>query len=238
MSEGQNSTSTRSVDRAIDILECFSEGNTDLRVTDIARKLGLSKATVYRILRTLDARGYVSQNPENEKYRLGVQTLRLSRTFLSGLDFRRVALPYMKVVRDTLNESVNLFVSNGERRVVVERLESTEPLRRILRIGDELPLNRGAAGKIFLAFDGANHPDADAAELEQIRLKGYAISHGERALSASSVAVPLFNHTGKVAAVLAIAGPTVRFQEPALSRYIPVVVSNGAAISKELGHRA
>lgn len=233
-SEGPNNT--RSVERAVDILECFSEGSPDLRVTDIAKMVGLSKATVYRILRTLDARGYVEQNPESEKYRLGVQTLRLSKVFLSGLDFRRVALPYMKVVRDALNESVNLFVSNGTSRVVVERLESNEPFQRILKIGDELPLTKGAAGKIFMAFGEVNCPEADEAELEMIRQQGYAVSHGERQQGASSVAVPVFNHAGKIIASLAIAGPTIRFREPALSQYVAVVVENGKAISRGLGY--
>lgn len=234
VSEGANNT--RSVERAVDILECFSEVNTDLRVTDIAKMLGLSKATVYRILRTLDARGYVEQNPESEKYRLGVQTLRLSKVFLSGLDFRRTALPYMQVVRDALNESVNLFVSNGTSRIVVERLESNEPFQRTLKIGDELPLTKGAAGKIFLAFGEATCPDADNDELETIRQRGYAVSHGERQQGASSVAVPVIDHAGKTIAVLAIAGPTIRFREPALSQYVSVVVANGKAISRALGY--
>lgn len=234
VSEGPNNT--RSVERAINILECFSEGSPDLRVTDIAKMVGLSKATVYRILRTLDARGYVEQNRESERYRLGVQTLRLSKVFLSGLDFRRVALPYMKIVRDRLNESVNLFVSNGTSRVVVERLESNEPFQRILKIGDELPLTKGAAGKIFLAFGEASAPDVDETELETIRQQGYAVSHGERQQGASSVAVPVFNHAAKVIAVLAVAGPTMRFREPALSQYVSVVMENGKAVSRALGY--
>lgn len=227
---------TRTIERAFEILECFDEEHYELGISEIAKMSALSKATTYRILKTLEGKGYIVQDTVNSKYRLGVRVLRLSKLFLSSLDFRRVALPYMQNIRDLLNESVNLYVSNGTKRICIERLESTHPLRRVLKIGDELPLERGAAGIVLLAFGAGSCLSMDESKLATIREKGYAVSHGERAESASSVAAPIFDHRGKIIATLAIAGPTSRFDEIRLPEYISVVVSNAKSISRDLGY--
>ncbi len=228
---------TRSIERALDILECFSERQTELRIAEICKMVGLSKSTTHRTVATLENRGYLIQNEETGKYRLGVKTLTAGKAFLSGLDFRALALPHMRLIRDALNESVNLYVTNGTSRVVVERLESNEPLRRVLKIGDELPIDKGAAGKVFLAFNPALKPDAgiNPDELAEIRRNLFSVSHGERASDASSVAAPIFDHKAKVVAVLAIAGPTIRFVEPNLPRYIAMLCEAAESISRALG---
>lgn len=228
---------TRTIERAFEILECFDEEHYELGISEIAKMSALSKATIYRIIKTLEGKGYIIQDPVTSKYRLGVQVLRLSKLFLAGLDFRRVALPYMENIRDVLNESVNLYVSNGKKRICIERMESTHPLRRVLKIGDELPLERGAAGRILLAFGTRGNLAVEESQLAGIREKGYAVSHGERAESASSVAAPILDHRGTIIAALAIAGPTYRFDETALPQYISVVVRNAQAISSDLGYR-
>ena len=233
----ERSNYTRSIERALDILECFSEKNTELRIADICKSVGLSKSTVHRTMATMENRGYLSQSLENGKYRLGVKTLSAGKAFLAGLDFRALALPYMRTIRDTINESVNLYVTNGSKRVVIERLESDEPLRRVLKIGDELPLDRGAAGKVFLAFNPKLQEFAqiDPAVIAEIRRQHYAVSHGERESDAASVAVPLFDHQAKVIAVLAVSGPSIRFKEPQLSSYISILRESSEAISSALG---
>ena len=83
---------TRSIERALDILECFSERNTELRIADICKMVGLSKSTTHRTMATLENRGYLIQNQETGKYRLGVKTLAAGKAFLAGLDFRALAL--------------------------------------------------------------------------------------------------------------------------------------------------
>lgn len=225
---------TRTIERAFEILECFDEEHYELGISEIAKMSLLSKATTYRIIKTLESKGYIIQDVASSKYRLGVRVLRLSKLFLSSLDFRRVALPYMQIIKDELNESVNLYVSNGQKRICVERIESTQPLRRVLRIGDELPLEKGAAGSVLIAFGDSSE---DESKFATIRKNGYAVSHGERAESASSVAAPIFDHRGKIVAALAIAGPTYRFDEKVLPNYISVVVENAYSISRELGYR-
>ena len=228
---------TRAVERALEIIECFTEENYELGISDIAKKVALSKATTYRIIKTMEAKGYVVQEPVTQKYRLGPRVLRLSSLFLTGLDFRRIALPYMHKVRDLLNESVNLFIASGMNRICIERIECTQPLRRVLKVGDSFPLERGAAGKVLLAFGAGTGQAGDANELAVIRRQGYAVTHGDRADGASSVAAPIFDHRGEIVAAFAISGPTARYQEPMLKEYISVVVENAKATSRDLGYQ-
>ena len=228
---------TRSIERALDILECFSERNTELRIVEICKMVGLSKSTTHRTMSTLENRGYLIQDQETGKYRLGVKTLAAGKSFLAGLDFRALALPYMRSIRDATGESVNLFVTNGTTRVLIERTESVEPLRRVLKIGDELPLDRGAAGKVFLAFKPELMPASPLKPetLKAIRENLYALSHGERASDASSVAAPIFDHKARLIAVLALSGPTLRFVEPRLPEFIQSICEAATSISHSLG---
>ena len=228
---------TRSIERALDILECFTERSTELRIVDICPMVGLSKSTTHRTMATLENRGYLIQDQETGKYRLGVKTLSAGKAFLAGLDFRSLALPHMRSIRDITGESVNLFVTNGVNRVLIERIESVEPLRRVLKIGDELPLERGAAGKVFLAFQPDLKPEAalNPEVAKAIREDLYAVSHGERASDASSVASPIFDHKARLIAVLALSGPTLRFVEPALTTFIKAISEAAQTISQSLG---
>lgn len=224
----------RAVDRALDILECLAKTQQVLGISELARKVDLPKATAFRIVRSLEQRHYLVQD-EQQRYRLGPAVLRLGKAFLADLDYRLVARPYMKKIRDEINESVSLYIIFGNKRLCVERIESTQGLRRVIDVGDTLPLV-GASGKVLLAFGAKSKEAVDQAECETIRQNGYAVSHGEREEGVSAVAAPLKNHDGKVVAALAISGPSFRYQGELLTKYIAVVTAAARAISRQLGY--
>jgi DNA-binding IclR family transcriptional regulator len=228
--------STRTVERALDILECFSEDNLELGVTEVAKQTALAKATVFRIMHTLKARGYLSSDEKGEKFRLGPKTIKLGKVFLAGQDFYAVARPHMRRLRDELNESVSLYIPRHDRRICVERVESTHPLRRVVNVGDDLPLDRGAAGKVLLAFGPPGPVHIEPKDAEYIRLKGYEVTHGEREPGVSAIAAPIFDHRGRLLAALAISGPTFRFGPAVLPDYIGAVVNCARSISQSLGY--
>ncbi len=228
----------RTLDRALDILECFTqESHRKLGVSDISRHVQLPKATAHRILQSLVQRGYLSWDDESKTYRLGYRALLLSTAYLDDQEYRFIALPYLRRLRDLTAQSVSLYIEQDGMRLCVERAPSREPLQQVVSVGTLLPL-KGASGKILLAFQ--HRPESDelmpAGEAEQIRHQGYAISHGERVYGVSSVAAPIRNMTGTVIAAMALAGPSFRYTEEALPSFIRLITEHAQDISQELGY--
>jgi DNA-binding IclR family transcriptional regulator len=154
-------------------------------------------------------------------------------------------------------ETISLYVLDGNDRVCIERLESPQNVRIVARLGRRLPLYAGSAGKVFLAFLPTKRCEEILAstvlvpltsktivnlptlrsELENIRQQGYAVSRGEWLLDASGVAAPIFDQSGDVTAVLAISGPGQRFADDVIARYAQVVTRQALVISLALGFR-
>lgn len=226
----------KSVDRAIDLLECFTEAKTEIGVTELAKLIGLTKPSAYRLAETLLTRGYLIKDPDRLRYQIGPKVLNLSKVFFYKVDIRTMALPHMNKIRDRFDEGVTLFMVIGDKRVCVASLESTQPLRRVISVGEGLPLGIGASGKLLVAYQGfESYQGINENELDQIRKKGYCVSHDETGNNISAVAVPIRNHLGQVIGALTMAGSSVRYSEEFISRYIPVMQQHGDSISRELG---
>lgn len=230
----------QSLDRTLDILECFTVGNPKIGLSELARAVGLPKATVYRIAETLLYRGYLIKDVTDQSYQLGYKVLNLGNVLLSNLDYRKIALPYMKKILDETNESVTLYIElNDRQRLCVERLQSTHGLSRIVNVGDVFPIDRGAPGKVLLAYKEAKDllPDyaVSATELAAVRQRGYAISHAERETGVSSVAAPIFNRHGKIVAALSISGPSFRYEGENIEKFIKLIQEATVNISQILG---
>ena len=226
----------KSVDRAMDLLECFTEERTEIGATELAKLIGLTKPSAYRLAETLLTRGYLVKNPDKLRYQIGPKVLNLSKVFFSKVDIRIMALPHMNKIRDMFDEGVSLFMIIGDRRVCVAHVESTQPLRRVITVGEALPLGIGASGKIFVAYQGFDsYQELNQQELDEIRKKGYCVSNDESGNNISAVAVPIRNHVGQVIGALTMAGSSLRYSKEFISRYIPVLQEHGNSISHELG---
>lgn len=229
--------SIRSIERAFKLLECFSAENSQIGVTELAESIGLPKATAFRIAETLEQLGYLNKNESMQAYTISAKILGLGRVFLDNLDFRTVALSYMKKIRDTLDETISLYIRVNDKRVCVERIHSSLSLRRVVTVGEEVPITRGASGRALLAFSHKNY-GVDEDLLEKVRKDGYAYSANERGEGISAVSVPLRNFKGKLVAALTISGPSFRYNTETLPRYIDLMKETSAAISAKLGFKA
>ncbi len=226
----------KSVDRAIDLLECFTTERTEIGATELAKLIGLTKPSAYRLAETLVTRGYLVKDPEKLRYQIGPKVLNLSKVFFCKVDIRTMALPHMSKIRDMFDEGVSLFMVMGDKRVCVASIESTQPLRRVIPVGEALPLGIGASGKLLVAYQGFDsYQEISPGELKQIREKGYCVSDDESGNNISAVAVPIRNHMGQVIGALTMAGPSLRYSEEFISRYIPAMQEHGNSISRELG---
>ncbi len=244
----------QAVVHALDVLEEFyAEG--ELGVTELSKRLALHKNNVFRILATLESRGYVQQNRATENYRLDTKCLQLGLRYVKHLGLLRQAKPVMQEVVKASRETVYITVMRRGSVVPVDIMESDQPVRIVSQVGEMLPLHSTAAGKIHLAFEigedlrssvvgslrahtprTITDPDTLITELGEVIKKGFALENGEYLTDVSAVAAPIRDYTGAVVGSLAISGPVYRTGTERLQReLVPLVIDAGKNISDRLG---
>lgn len=246
----------QSIQRAAAILRSFTEAEPELGVTELSRRLDLHKSTVSRILSTLQTEGLVGQNPETGKYRLGIGLISLAGVALGRLNARAAAQSYLVDLVKATQETVNVTVLDGHECVNIERAFSPQPIRYMGWIGRRTPLHCTASGKVILAHMPPEERTAvlptplrrytdktitDLAQLERsladICRDGYAIVHEEYEEGFSSIAAPIYNHQGDVAAALVVSGPTYRLQDGVIATFIAPLLEAAQNASADLGYK-
>lgn len=245
---------TEAAARVADVLLMFADGPASLGVTEIARRLGLSKAVVHRILQSLADRSFVAADPVTREYRLGPAAVALGTRVLRDLDLRRAARPVLRQLRDTTGETTTLSEATDLSRVYLDQFESPQEIKMTVELGRRHPLHAGASGRAILAFLPPDMIEQVISyglptltpvtiqsasrlrrELALVRERGYATSRGERQLGAGSVAAPVFGMEGEVAGAISVCGPVSRFDAAAVERYAPLVTAAARAVSLALG---
>lgn len=242
--------SVRAVDRALDILLCFSKTSEGLTLSEIAREVQLHKSTVHRLLSSLVAKGFVRKHPQSDKYLLGWTVLQLLNHIYQSDELSTAILPMMTRLRDMTSETVSLYIRSGTERIRIQSVESNEPVRNVATVGKTYPLYIGASGKVLLAhsaesvfeqvFQDPSIPKSLDKEdlrrqLETIRRDGYAISVQERDAGAAAIAVPVFGRNQFVAAV-SVSGPVTRFTKTKMSGQIESVRHFASLMTQLLSH--
>jgi len=247
----------QSVSHALDVLEQFTGEPDELGVTELSKRLKLHKNNVFRLLATLEARGYIEQNKVTENYRLGVRCLRLGQRFVLQMGLLRQARPVMHQVAKTSGETVSIAVLRGGSVVPLDAVEGAQPVRLVSRIGDLLPLHCTAPGKLHLAFGDeelrASLPEVleeytdrtitDVGQLgkqlEKIVESGYATDMGEQIDDVRAVAVAVRDYTRAVVGSLSVAGPAYRLTAERIEKEIvPLMLKAGRELSTRLGFEA
>ncbi|MHB9144252.1 MAG: IclR family transcriptional regulator [Symbiobacteriia bacterium] len=246
----QEKTTVRSVERALDILLCFADQPGGLGVTQVADRLGLYKSTVHRLLQALEAKGFVRRDPTSERYHLGERVLQLAASFPQSDDLPAAATPEMIRLRDETEETISLYIRDGLERVRIHKAEGLQEVRRVVQLGQRMPLYVGAASKILLAYapddirskvlDSENLPESLQRkvlekQLAQVKLQGYASSIGEREEGAAAVAAPVLDRYGQAVAALAVSGPAQRFDEGSMEHCAILVRLAAERIAQRLG---
>lgn len=247
---------SKTLTRAVQLMDCFTRDNPLLGVREVARMTGLSSSTTGRLLGSLKELGLLVQDPESRQYSLAGKVLSWAEVYTNTVDVRSVALPFIYDLQRSTGETISLYIMEGEERICVERLESQQNVRVVARVGRRLPLHAGSAGKLFLAYltpeareimltSHPLHTFTDQTMVDPVKLKeeiakikqqGYATSHGEWTIDASGVAAPIFNQRGEMIAALTISGPTQRFDEAHVIRFITSCTRTASHISRLLGY--
>ena len=200
------------LDKAVGILSFLSaEGPASL--AGVVEGTGLARPTAYRLLSALEAHGLVARR--GGRYALGLGLLgwgeRAAAVASPGLV--EAARPALMGLRDDVGESTQLYIREGDGRVCVASFERATGLRTTVAVGAVLPLDRGSAGKVLLAWaEDAGRFGVDSGVLAEVRGRGWAESVAEREEGVASVSAPVFRG-GRVVAAVGASGPIARLGE-------------------------
>lgn len=245
----------QSVDRALSILELFSNERPEIGVSDIARLLNLNKSTAFGILSTLERRGYIEQNPDNGRYRLGMKTVEIGQQKLLAFDVAQIAHPILKGLVDKVGETAHLAIYDRGEVIYIDKVECDNALSIASFIGKRNPAYCTGVGKCLLAFQTEEEIERTLngpldirtpktitdrkmlrSELASIRKNNIAHDDEEFSLGLFCFAVPVRDMKGTVCAAVSISVPTIRM-EPGKSSFFENAVSDSAkAISELLGY--
>lgn len=217
----------RSVTIALDVLDAFFK-DAEIGLSELARRVGVTKSTMHRTCGVLVARGALERTPSG-KYRLGVRLLEYGQLVTTRSALRSQALPLLVELRNAIGETVQLGVPSGGDVLYIERVEGLGALRFTTEAFRRSPVHRSSAGKAIAAFRPevaatrikrglkpfTGHtivvPQLFLEELARVRERGYAISIDEGEIGLSSIGVPIRDKPdGQVIAAISTAGPTGR----------------------------
>lgn len=248
----------KSLARGLEALQCFTPEAPELRVKDVGDELGIPIGSAYRTLATLEALGYLVQNPESKRYRLGLKVLDLGQACLAGFVFPDVALPFLEELARETGRAANMAVLDGAEIVFVARASVTRLLSVNLSVGSRLPSHCTSMGKVLLAeldpgeverlLGGSElrrytpHTITDLgtllSALADVRARGFAVSREELELHLTTVAAPVRDATGRAVAAINVAmfmapGEAAAAQEVA----VPRLLHSAQVVSSALGYR-
>jgi DNA-binding IclR family transcriptional regulator len=186
----------------------------------LVQDTGLARPTVHRLAVALEAHGLLRRDDEG-RFVLGPRAVALGRAATDAFPLRDIALPALRDLRDKTQESVQLYVRDGDQRICVASLQSPHGLRTIVNEGAALPLRAGSGGAVLL-------------ERPAVLERGWAESVGEREAGVASVSAPVLDR-GRVVAAVSVSGPIERLTRTPGKRYARAVMSAARAVEQAMG---
>ena len=213
------------VSLAFQILETLARGEKPWRVTDLALELGTSKTRVFRYLQTLLNLGYVSQESDTDRYRIGIRLAFLGNAAAMSFDIVSLSRPMLHRLRDSLQVAVVLAKVEGEKIFLIDKIDGPSLLSINALVGIPLALHCSAQGKLLVAFSeprlmedliaaglkpvtpsSITDPGRFRREIARVRSRRWATAPSETLTGLNVAAVPIFDHSGHVTATIGILG--------------------------------
>jgi len=243
----QGKSTVRSVERALDLLLCFTL-KPSWAMTELAAHVGLHKSTVHRMLATLEDKGFIERDQITERYQLGLKVWELSANLAPESDQSTMWQKEMERLRDQLGETVSIYVRSGVERIRIQSVQSHEPVRRVAPVGARFPLYAGASSKVLIAFASpieqqeiwahpswqlreGNNMETYESELLDVMEQGYAVSFEERESGVAAISVPIFDRDCGVIAALAVSGPSSRLTMESMKEFAPILQGSAKRMS-------
>ncbi len=246
---------SRTLNRLCDILNCFNQDEPVLTLTEISKRVELSKSTTFRFIEALESQGILNADSAGRGYRLGFQLIHWGTLAQASINLRNDAHPFLQELTDVTGETSILSMRFGNVGTWIEVIESRQPVKLVSRVGQSLQLHAGASSKVLLAFlpdetienilsemvltqyekNTITDPEKLRKELRAIRERGYATSIEETDKGAMGIAAPVYDHSGKIVAGIGIVAPTARIPEEKIPEYSKPVLEASRRLSRRLG---
>jgi len=245
------------LDVALNVIDKMASDQEEYHsLSSLARQFNINRSRTFRILKTLEGRGFVIYDPKTEMYRLGLKFLAISKNIRNRLNLRKEAEEVLKDLAASTGDTSYLIVVSGNSAIVVDRYSGDNMLQLAAPIGARLPMYTGAAPKILLAFMPEEQRerminDMDLSSytpntitnkvslrktLAEIRKQGFAVDEQDFEIGAFAFGAPVFDHEGKIVAGVSITTPTARCSPERRTELIPLVIEAARKLSEKLGY--
>lgn len=245
------------VAKALEVLEAF-QTKEEMTLEEVCRATDLPRSTTFRILSTLEARGYVERGSEERRYKLALKLLTVSQSLLEQNPVRRLARPHMSRLSHLYGETINLGVLSGPDVVYIDIIDSHRPFRVTEAPGSRSPVYVTALGKAIAAHlpgpqlerlisqqsfapltaNTITDPARFRAEVERVAQQGYAVDDGEGEAGVRCIAAPIRGADGFAVASISLSAPAVRFTDCEVLPVAQRIKGACLEISRSLGFRA
>ena len=242
--------------RGLQLLASFTRESPEQTGAELSRKLDLPRASVFRLLQTLEQLGYVERAGDTTRYKLGIGVLRLGFEYLASMELTEYARPVLDELCSITGLSAHLAVRDGREVVIVAKATGRSVMFNSIQVGARLPAHATVLGRVLLgglsmADLSELYPDqalpaysaqtptsltALKALIDADVQRGYGISQGGYEAGISTVAAPVFDENGRVKAVVNVTIAANRIDPPELAALIPQVLQAAAKLSQRLNH--
>ncbi|NBW77708.1 MAG: IclR family transcriptional regulator [Betaproteobacteria bacterium] len=242
--------------RGLHLLMQFNRDERELSGAELSRRLGLPRASVFRMLFTLEQSGFLERCPDGVSYKLGLAVLRLGFELLASMELTEVGRPVIEVLRDRCGFSAHLVVRDVREVVFIAKAAGSNSMFHSIQVGARLPAHATVLGRTLLSdLDmkdlAALYPEktlpaytpktptslpALKVLIDQDRDKGYGVSMGGYETGISTIAAPVFNEQGRVTAAISITVPSQRIEDEALMPLVDLVKTASAQLTERLSY--
>jgi DNA-binding IclR family transcriptional regulator len=256
MNGDQKKYSVRVLEKSVRIFDIFTYGDESFTLSEIKKKTGLPKTTVFRILKTFETAGFFKYDPDQEKYSLGLRFLELGGLVYSSLSVRKTAAPYMDALSNNLKATILLGVMKDDQLLYIDKREMDSIIRVTSHIGLKRPPYFGMLGMTLLTYMDSKEIDrllrlypptkitpktiTDTRRiiknLDKAKRAGYYMEQDEIVEGLLGIGVPIKDFSGNVVAALGATQPVFQIKEGTIQNTIQQLLEASRSISKELGY--
>ena len=228
MKSNKNIIGVDAVNKALEILNCFTEKNESLSITKIANITGDHKSRISRISKSLENFGYI-RKIRNGEFKIGHSISRLYEIYDSSFNLKNSIKSELDFISAKTNETASFFVKQKESRVCIQTSEPNKIIKHSIQIGAKKPLNKGSSGHILSAYH-----DLQIENKETILKQGYSMSFGERDREIASISVPIFRTKKQFLGALTVTGHISNFNKKNCLNFLNILRSSKIKIEKKL----
>lgn len=252
----ENSNLIKSLMKAVDVIDLLSvEG--ELGISEISKRLGITKSNSYRLVATLKEKGLITQNMSTQKYSNAMKLFEIGNRVVERMGLRRQAQFYLKELAEKTNETVNIAILDEKEIVYIDKIESSATIKVDLSIGKRLPVYCTGLGKIILAYmdkfkrdeiirdiEFVKYTDKTVRDIEELKdelgiinYRGYSIDDEEYVEGLKCYAAPIFDFNENPIAAVSVAIPKYRFENFNEADLLDALLDTSSNISEKMGYR-